>query len=97
MPSNLRARRPTPRIGLAAEVAEVARVADRDRWGVGLMAIGWSHLAVFLACQALYARGDRAESHFLTLWGLDLALALVDRSGDSSAARRKGRPRRCSG
>jgi len=62
---------------LAAEVAEVVRVADRDRWGVGLMAIGWAHLAVFLACQALYARGDRAESHFLALWGLDLAVALT--------------------
>jgi len=62
--------------GLAAEVAEVARIAGRDRWGVGLMAIGWMHLAIFLACHALFARGDRAEWHFVSLWGLDLALAL---------------------
>ena len=58
--------------GLAADVAELDRVALRDRWGLALIAVGWVHLAIFLVCQVLYARGDRAESHFLPLWGLDL-------------------------
>ncbi len=68
---------PRPISGLAADVAELARVASRDRWGLALIGIGWVHLAVFLACHALYARGDRSESHFLPLWGLDLSLAVA--------------------
>ena len=66
-----------PPSGLAFEVAEVARVADRDRWGLALIAIGWSHLALFLACHVLYGRGDRTPSHFLPIWGLDLVVALA--------------------
>ena len=62
--------------GLASDVAALYQVALRDRWGLALMAAGWSHLAVFLFCQALYGRGDRAESHFLPLWGLDLFAAI---------------------
>lgn len=63
--------------GLAADVAELDRAALRDRWGLGLIGVGWSHLAVFLVCQTLYARGDRAETHFLPLWGLDLIVAVA--------------------
>ena len=66
-----------PRSGLAGDVADLARVAARDRWGLGLMAVGWVHLAIFLACHLLYAAGDRAESHVLPLWGLDLGAAIL--------------------
>ncbi len=65
-----------PLSGLAADIADLYAVALRDRWGVALSLIGWIHLAVFLVCQWLYGRGDRAESHFLPLWGLDLACGL---------------------
>jgi hypothetical protein len=59
--------------GLAADIAELYGVALRDRWGLALMWVGGVHLAIFLICQVLYGRGDRAETHFLPLWGLDLA------------------------
>jgi hypothetical protein len=58
--------------GLAADIAELDRVALRDRWGLALLWVGWFHLVVFLICQAMYGTGDRAESHFLPLWGVDL-------------------------
>ena len=63
--------------GLSADVADLYAVAIRDRWGVALAAVGWVHLAVFLVCQGLYGRGDRAVSHFLPLWGLDLGVGLL--------------------
>jgi hypothetical protein len=63
--------------GLAADVAEMERVALRDRWGLGLVAVGWVHLALFLVCQGLFSQGDRAKSHFLPLWGVDLVLATL--------------------
>ena len=63
--------------GLAADVAYLDRVALRDRWGMALVRVGWVHLAVFLFCQFLYGRGDRAETHFLPLWGLDLFCAIA--------------------
>jgi hypothetical protein len=69
---------PTSRTsGLEADVAEMERVALRDRWGMALVAVGWVHLAVFLICQALFSQGDRAKSHFLPLWGLDLFLTVL--------------------
>ena len=63
--------------GLAADVAELDQVALRDRWGKALLLVGWVHLVVFLICQTLYGRGDRAESHFLPLWGVDLVGAIL--------------------
>ena len=52
------------------------------------------HLAVFLVCQVLYGRGDRAESHFLPLWGLDLARGGPDLPPvPRRAGRRAGSPR----
>jgi hypothetical protein len=62
-----------PTSGLAADIADLYAVALRDRWGLALVSVGWVHLAIFLVCQWLYGRGDRAEAHFLPLWGLDLA------------------------
>jgi hypothetical protein len=61
----------------AALVHDLVRVAARDRWGHGLMVIGWVHLGFFLICQALYARGDRAPAHFIPLWMADLAAVLA--------------------
>lgn len=61
----------------AALVDDLVRVAVRDRWGRGLMAIGWVHLGFFLVCQVLYARGDRAPGHFIPLWLADLATVLA--------------------
>jgi hypothetical protein len=61
----------------AALVEDLVRVAVRDRWGRGLMVVGWIHLGFFLVCQALYARGDRAPSHFIPLWMADLAALLI--------------------
>ena len=63
--------------GLAADVANLYAVALRDRWGVALAVVGWVHLAIFLACQWLYSGGDRLESHYLPLWGLDLGVGLL--------------------
>ena len=53
-------------------VADLERVALRDRWGLALMILGWTHLAVFVTCQVLYTIGDRRNIHFLGLWGLEL-------------------------
>jgi hypothetical protein len=79
-----------PPSGLAADIADLYGVALRDRWGAALVSVGWVHLAIFLVCQWLYGRGDRAEAHFLPLWGLDLACTtLIVRR---SLAERPGRP-----
>jgi hypothetical protein len=71
MSSNLEPSRKRPS-GLAMDIAELDEVALRDRWGLALVRIGWLHLVVFSICQYLYGIGDRAESHFLPLWGVDL-------------------------
>jgi hypothetical protein len=63
--------------GLAADVAQLHAVAVRDRWGRALIRVGWCHLVCFLACQWLYGLGDRAPSHFMPIWGLDLALGVL--------------------
>jgi hypothetical protein len=58
-------------------VHDLVRVAARDRWGQGLLVIGWLHLGFFLICQVLYARGDRAPAHFIPLWMADVAAVLI--------------------
>ena len=63
---------PTRTSGLALDVAELDRVALRDRWGLALIGSAWLHLAMFSTCQYLYSIGDRTESHYLPLWGVDL-------------------------
>jgi hypothetical protein len=57
-------------------VADLERVALRDRWGLALAAIGWIHLGVMAVCQALYSQGDRKTLHFLSLWALEFAANL---------------------
>jgi hypothetical protein len=63
--------------GLTADVAEFRRVAIRDRWGLGLMAIAWVHLATFLACHAMYSAGDLAPPRYLLIWALELVVVVV--------------------
>jgi hypothetical protein len=57
----------------AALVDDFARVAARDRWGPALMAVGWVHLGFFLVNQLLFWRHDPHDSHFVTLWILEVA------------------------
>jgi hypothetical protein len=59
-----------------ALAADLVRVAVRDRWARALMAVGWIHLAAFLACQALYTSGDRGPGTFLALWALEFVAVL---------------------
>ncbi len=56
--------------------ADLERVAVRDRWGRAFMAVGWVHLATFLACQALYSYGAAHDIYYLSLWALELAVNL---------------------
>lgn len=53
-------------------VAELDRVAARDRWGRALIAIGALHLAGFLGCQLLAWYGDRSNWHYVLLWTIEL-------------------------
>ena len=57
-------------------MADLERVALRDRWGRAFMAVGWVHLAFFLACQALYSLGDFHDIYYLSLWALELVVNL---------------------
>ena len=57
-------------------VADLERVALRDRWGRAFMAVGWVHLAFFLACQALYSAGPSHDIYYLSLWALELVANL---------------------
>ena len=56
----------------AALAADVTRVAARDRWGRALMAIGWVHLAFFLACQAIYDSNRLSDPRHLAIWLAEL-------------------------
>ena len=76
MPSDPEASREFPS-GLASDVAQLYSVALSDRWGLALIGVGWAHVVIFLICQFLYGRGDRAEGHFLPLWGLDLIVTFL--------------------
>jgi len=57
--------------------ADFGRVAARDRWGIGLIAVGGVHLGFFLACQAMHDAGDRTGWHYVAMWGLELAAAII--------------------
>ena len=58
-------------------VADLERVALRDRWGLGLMVVGWSHLAFFLLEQALFTAGIVSRPLFVALWGAELVANIV--------------------
>jgi hypothetical protein len=56
----------------AGLAADLGRVAVRDRWGLALIAVGWLHLAVFLACQLLVWKDLLGGGPYLALWILEL-------------------------
>ena len=58
-------------------IAELRQVALRRPWGHALMAIGWVHLAFFLACQVVYSAGIRDSWVSLLLWGSEIGAVLV--------------------
>ena len=79
--------------GLSADVAEFRRVAIRDRWGLGLMAIAWVHLATFLASHAMYAAGDLEPPRYLVIWAIELiAVVVLIRRMVTSNGRREAPP-----
>lgn len=61
----------------AGLVAELDRVAARDRWGLALMAVGWVHLGFMLICQVMHTSGGRRAVPYVAVWGLELACVLV--------------------
>jgi hypothetical protein len=61
----------------SALLADMRRVGERRPWGRALMAIGWVHLAFFLACHAIYVWGQRSEILTLLLWVLELVAVLA--------------------
>lgn len=62
--------------GLAFDLVELRRVALSDRWSLGLMAIGWVHLATFLTCYGMYQAGDLAPPRYLVAWVLEFLVVV---------------------
>jgi hypothetical protein len=58
-------------------VADLDRVAARDRWGRALMLVGWIHLAVFGACYGLDLWGNVPDIVYLALWGAELGAVIL--------------------
>src|SRR3954451_20596948 len=52
-------------------------VAARHRWGLALIAVGWVHLAGFLACQAIYDPKVESDPRHLGLWILEFLVVLA--------------------
>jgi hypothetical protein len=50
---------------------------DRRRWAAALMAIGWIHLAGFLACQAIYDPAVESDPRHLGLWIAEFVAVLA--------------------
>jgi hypothetical protein len=57
--------------GLALDLSEMGRAAVEQRWGLGLMAVGWVHLATFLTCYLMYRAGDLSPPRYLIAWSLE--------------------------
>jgi len=57
--------------------AEAAEAAARRRWGLALATAGWSHLAWFLACQAIVDPARKSNPLHLALWLGDLGCLLL--------------------
>ncbi len=60
----------------AALVADLARVAVRDRWGRALMLVGGLHLVYFGVCQAIYVPIARSDPRYVVLWFLEVATVI---------------------
>lgn len=56
--------------------SEAALSAKRGRWGIAFVAIGWVHLATFLACQAIADPNVKSNPGHAGLWLAD-ALASI--------------------
>ena len=61
----------------SALVADLGRVAVRDRWGLALMAVGWVHLGFFLVHQACYTPDASRASLSLALWVAEFGAVLA--------------------
>lgn len=69
--------RATPPSWKADFLAELEQTAHQGRWGRALMVVGWTHLALFLACQAIYHPAVNRDPRHLWLWIADLVVALT--------------------
>ncbi len=87
------ARRAVRPPGLMADLDELKRAVFRDRWGLGLMAIGWVHLATFLVCYAMYRAGRLDPPPYVALWMVEfVVVALMLRRIVTANGRRKAPP-----
>jgi hypothetical protein len=59
------AERPSSRALWLSELTDALR---RDRWGLAIAAIGWLHLAWFVALQVAYSQGDHTPWHYVSAW-----------------------------
>ena len=75
-PKSRASREPSAQDHWDAMVADVSTVASTQRWGQSLIAIGWVHLAIFAACQAIYTPEVRSESRHPMLWAAEMAMIL---------------------
>jgi hypothetical protein len=62
--------------GLTLDLFELRRAALADRWSLGLMAVGWVHLATFLTCHGMYQAGDHAPPRYLVAWLLEFLVVV---------------------
>jgi len=58
-------------------VADLDRVAARDRWGFAFMVIGAIHFTAFVLCELRYTSGDLREAPYVAIWLLELAAVLL--------------------
>ena len=69
--------RPALDSAMIPSFGQLVREARSRRLGVGFVWLGWFHCLIFACCEFLYLRGDRAAIHYLPLWGIDLAFAVL--------------------
>jgi hypothetical protein len=60
----------------ADQVAYTLALANRNRWGLALMAMGWVHLGSFLLLQGLYNHGYRHALLYISIWATQLGVNL---------------------
>jgi hypothetical protein len=62
--------------GLALDLYELRKSALEERWGFGLMAIAWVHLATFVTCHVMYQAGDLAPPRYLVAWVIEFVVVV---------------------
>ena len=60
----------------AALIDEAGRSFRSGRFPVALMAVGWVHLALFLACQAIWRPDVESDKRHLILWVVEFLAVL---------------------